>query len=292
MLVGRVLRPHVRVHLDLVELVHAEHPPRVLARRAGLAPEAGRVARVAQRELVRGQDLVHVHPGQRDLGRARQVQVVPLDAVDVDLVRRQEAGSVHRLLADEHRRQHGDETLLDESVEREAVERQLHQREVPDAIDEPGAGEPCGALGVDPTELLGEVEVVERVEGEVARLAPAADLDRVLLVPAVRDGRVGRIRDTVPVLLHRRLRPLELVLERLQLALEPRQLLELLRRRLALQLRARAQLVDLRLQPAPLLVGSHQLVEDLFAALARDRRPERVRIGASGLEVDHAAESR
>ncbi len=47
-------------HLDLVELVHAEDPPRVLARGAGLAAEAAGEARVAQRQLVGGDDLVAV----------------------------------------------------------------------------------------------------------------------------------------------------------------------------------------------------------------------------------------
>ncbi len=51
-LVPARLRRREAEHLDLVELVHAEHPAHVLAVRAGLAPEAGRVARVAQREIV------------------------------------------------------------------------------------------------------------------------------------------------------------------------------------------------------------------------------------------------
>ena len=55
---------------------------------------------------------------------------------------------------------------------------------------------------------------------------------------------------------------------------------------------ARAQVVDLRLEPTPLLVGAHQLVEDLLAALARDRRPDGVRVRAGGPEVNHAVESK
>ena len=164
-----------------------------------------------------------------------------------------------------------------EPVEREAVERELRQREVAEAVGEARAREPRRALHVDPAEPRRDVQVVERLEAEVALLADAADLDGVLLVPAVRHGTVGRVRDEVPVLLHLRLDPVELVLLRLQLALDPGQLLELLRRRLALQLRPRAQLVHLGLEAPPLLVRAQQRVEDLLAALARDRRPEGVR---------------
>src|SRR5439155_18042107 len=44
-----LLRPAVDEHLDLVELVDAEHPARVLPRRARLAAEAGRIAGVVER---------------------------------------------------------------------------------------------------------------------------------------------------------------------------------------------------------------------------------------------------
>ena len=52
MLVARVLGLAVDEHLDLVELVDAEDAARVLAGRAGLAAEAGREARVAERQVV------------------------------------------------------------------------------------------------------------------------------------------------------------------------------------------------------------------------------------------------
>ena len=99
-------------HLDLVELVHAEHAARVLAGGARLAAEVRRVAGVPQRQRVRVEDLAHVHRREPDLGRAGEVELVALDLVDVHLVGRQEAGAVHRLLAHEHRRQHGHEALL------------------------------------------------------------------------------------------------------------------------------------------------------------------------------------
>ena len=80
--------------------------PRVSLPAAPLAAEARRVARVAERERVRIQDLAAVHGRQGHLGRAGEVELVALDPVDVDLLGREEAGAVHRVLADEHGREH------------------------------------------------------------------------------------------------------------------------------------------------------------------------------------------
>src|SRR4029077_3862824 len=55
-------------HLDLVELVNAKDAACVLARRAGLAPEAGRVAGVPLGQIAGVHDLVGVQRGERDLG--------------------------------------------------------------------------------------------------------------------------------------------------------------------------------------------------------------------------------
>src|SRR5581483_3796911 len=77
-LVARGVEGREDEHLHLVELVHAEHPARVHARRARLAPEVRRVARVAQRDRVELEDLAHVHRGETDLRRARQVELVAL----------------------------------------------------------------------------------------------------------------------------------------------------------------------------------------------------------------------
>ena len=101
-----VLGRDVREHLDLVELVHAEDAAGVLAVRAGLAAEAGREARVAQRQLVRVDDLVHVVRRERHLGGADQVEVVLVEVVDVLGGLAEEAGALHRLRADQRRRQH------------------------------------------------------------------------------------------------------------------------------------------------------------------------------------------
>ena len=64
MLVPARLRGREREHLDLVELVDAEHAAEVLAVGTGLSAEAGRVARVPQREGTLVQDLFHVEGRQ------------------------------------------------------------------------------------------------------------------------------------------------------------------------------------------------------------------------------------
>ena len=67
--VARTLREGEEEHLHLVELVHPEDAAGVAPGGAGFTPKAGGVARVAQRELVGGQDLALV---QRRRGRPRR----------------------------------------------------------------------------------------------------------------------------------------------------------------------------------------------------------------------------
>ena len=77
--------------------------------------------------------------GERDLGRAGEEEAVLLELVDVRLLGREEAGADHRLLAHEHRRQHRREPGRGDVIEREAVEREREQRRVADDVAEPRA---------------------------------------------------------------------------------------------------------------------------------------------------------
>src|SRR5205085_10561851 len=74
-------------------------------------------------------------------------------------------------------------------VEREPVEREREQRRVADHVAEAGAGDLRRALHVEAAEL----EVVLRL-GELRRLAPALDLDGVVLGLAVGDRPVRWVR--------------------------------------------------------------------------------------------------
>ncbi len=180
-----------------------------------------------------------------------------------------------------------------EAVEGEAVERELEEGAVAQAVGEAGAGGPRASLHVEPALPLAELEVVERLEAERARLADAAELLGRVLVVAVGRGRVGRVGHAVEQLLPPRLGFGEPRVELLQLRLQRLRLVDLLRgRRLADRLLPGARLVAARRHLAPCRVGLQQLVEGLRRALAGERRPEGLGIVARRAEVDHATESR
>ena len=166
--------------------MHPEHPAGVLARRPGLSPEARREAGVAERQVVGLEDLAHVHPGEGDLRRARQEEVVLLQRVDVRPLGREEARADHRLLAHEHRRQHRHEARLGDVVDREAVEREREQRGVADEVAEPRAGEPRGALELEAADLRASF-----TSSSVVGSPDTAELDGVVLGVAVGRRVVG-----------------------------------------------------------------------------------------------------
>ena len=80
----------------------AEHAARVAPRGARLAPEVGREGGVLERQLLPLEDLAHVQPRQGDLGGAGQEQALVGHFVDLEALRGEEAGPVHRLLPYQH----------------------------------------------------------------------------------------------------------------------------------------------------------------------------------------------
>ncbi len=180
----RVLRSDVGEHLDLVELVHAEDAPGVLAVRTGLAAEAGREARVAQGEAIGVEDLVHVVRRQRHLGRADQVEVVVGEVVDVLGGLAEEARARHGLGTDQGRGEH-----RGEAGRGGLGHRRVHQGELQERTDarqevEARAGDLGAALDVDRAEDLAELQVVlglEALGGEVADRAVRLQRGEVLL---------------------------------------------------------------------------------------------------------------
>ncbi len=152
-----------REHLDLVELVDAEDPPRVLAGGTGLAPEAGRDAGVAARQLAGVEDVAGVEGGERHLGGADQEEVIPLvRLVDHLALAREHPGPVERGLAHQHRWDDRLEALPPNGVDREAHERELHQHQVAEEVGEPSARDLRGLLHLDPAVALAQLEVVAR----------------------------------------------------------------------------------------------------------------------------------
>ena len=103
MLGGGLLRRRDGDQLDLVELVLAEHPARVLARGPGLGAEAGGVRREAHGQLALVDDLARDEVRERHLGR-RDEPVAVGGAEEVVGELRQVAGAERGLVAHEHRR--------------------------------------------------------------------------------------------------------------------------------------------------------------------------------------------
>ena len=201
--------------------------------------------------------------GERDLGRAREVERVGLELVDVRFLGGEEPGPDHRLLADEHGRDHRREAVAREVVEREAVQRHRHERRVADDVPEAGSGQACRPLHLEAADLRVLARLLEH-----GRLAHAPQLDRVVLGEPVGRGGVRGVRYLAERGVALRLGGGELLLGGLQLLLHALQLLELLGRGLALQLRGAAQLVDPRHERAPALVGREQAVEGIRGSLA------------------------
>jgi hypothetical protein len=177
--------------------------------------------------------------------------------------------------------------VLHEVVEREPVEREREQGGVADEVAEAGAGDAGRPLHLE----AAEAGRLDRV-GQVGWLAPAGDLDGVVLRVAVGRRVARRVRDLEQQLVPLDLRGRQLLLGGAELLLHALQLGHLLGRRLALRLRAAAELVHLRHERAPALVGCQQGVERLGRALARERGAEAVRVVARRPQVDHGRESR
>ena len=146
------LRLAEREQLDLVELVHAEHPARVLAGGAGLAAEVRRERRVAERQLRRGSRpcaAPRARPrtcrsGRGRRSRSRRCSTASVGKKPVPYIassRTSTGGSI------------GASPCRDRRVEREAVEREREQRGVADEVAEARAGEPRGALHVEAADL-------------------------------------------------------------------------------------------------------------------------------------------
>ncbi len=155
-----------------------------------------------------------MQPGQRHFGRARQIQVVVVQRVDVPAVGREEARAVHRLLAHQHRRQRRGVPVRVRAVEREAVERHREQRRVAEHEAEARAREPRGALHLEAADL--------RVLGALGPgIAEAAKLLRVLVGRAVGSGGIRRVRDLCDQRVALPLGFRELGLRHAELLLEP-----------------------------------------------------------------------
>ena len=200
-----VLGTHDRDHLDLLELVLAQHPGGVLARAPGLGAEALGVRGHADRQRPRFQDLARDGVGQRHLGSRDQPPAIGgLVAVFGEF--RQLAGAQHRLVAHQHRGPGlGQAVLLDMGVEHELRQRPMQPDHRAAHHHEARARELCGGGEIEPGHGARDLEMLLRREVEAARLAPALDLDIVGLVGAVRHVVERQVGQGQQHLLHLRL---------------------------------------------------------------------------------------
>ena len=265
-----------REHLDLLELVRAEDAARVLARRAGLAPEARREPAVAQRQVVLGQDLAHVQRRQRDLGGADQEQLGRRSRPRRPARGRlgEEARADERLLAHQHRRHDGREALAARACRARTARSRRAAARRRRAGRRSASRRARAALHVD--HRPGQLEVVARLEVEL-RLAAGRHvrtISRVLLAHAVGGALVRQVRQRracavsnsrvglaqrAPRAPSRRVAQLGRAAAISAAASRPARLASPIA--CAARVALGAQLVDLRLQRAPALVEREHLVE-------------------------------
>ena len=162
----------------------AEDAAGVLAGRAGLAPEARRVGRVADRQLGGLEDLVAVEVRDRDLGRRDQVQVVAGDDVHLVFLVGDLAGAARgRRVDDDRRPDLGEAVLAGVDVE-EPVDQGALERGAGALVDrEARAGDLRAARQVDDVERLGDLPVRLALPRRAARRRVGADLALERLTP-------------------------------------------------------------------------------------------------------------
>ena len=180
----RVLEGRVDEHLDLVEPVHPEDAPGVLAVGACLLAVARAERDVTPRQRLDVEDLVGVVCRQRHLRRADEVEVLLRQPVDVIGRLTEEAGAFHRARLDQRRGDHRGESCVARLVHRHVDQRELEVRAGTGQVVEARPGHLGAALDVDGAEPPAQLDVVERLEAlgrEVARRADVLEHGVVVL---------------------------------------------------------------------------------------------------------------
>ena len=115
------------------------------------------------------QNLAGQQAAERDLGRGDQAQVAVGDAVDLRFrAAGNVAGALQDLVAGQVGRDRRREALLHQHVERVALQGQFQQHGLVLEEVEAVAGDLGAAFEVDQIELLGQLDVIERLEVELA----------------------------------------------------------------------------------------------------------------------------
>ena len=190
-------------HLDLVELVLTDDAAGVATGGTGLLAEAGGEGGVAARQGVGVEDLAGVQVGEHDLGGGDQ-EVVARDVIGVVLKLGQLARTEHGLTLDDDGRPPLLEATARVRVEEEVDEGTLQAGAGATENGKAATGELVATLELEDVQIGAQIPVRLKVEVELARGAPAATLDVLVLVLTVRGGlarNVGQVSHEVVLLL-------------------------------------------------------------------------------------------
>ena len=208
----------------------------------------------------------------------------------------QEPAAEHRLLADQHRRDHRDEPPRRQQVERVADERELDLHDVAQQVHEAGPAGSSGSFDVEHAQPLTQLRVVLGLEVEGRGFAVAAHLDGVLVREPVGRRLVGDVRGPGQPVGELGLDPLELGLELLELGRDlghlGDQTLLLLALgtadRLARPVLLRAQLLHADRERAPSLVELQDRVDGVGQVASGEALAESVGVLSDRPDVEHA----
>jgi len=223
----------VAYDLDLVELMYAKEATGVSPRCPGLAPKAGRVGRVPDREVLRFQQLVAMHVRDGHLGRRDRPEVVALRVVRLLGELRQLSGSRERLGVHEIRHAHFDVSVLaGVPVEEEVDKAPLESSTCTDQHRKTGPGDLRPAGKIKDPERLGEFPVRARLEVEDGGVTRRL-LDAIRPFVTGRHVRMGKVGQPDERLLDAALRVAHPLVEDIDLVSEPAHLRDDLGRILA-----------------------------------------------------------
>ena len=179
-LVIAVLGFHDLHQLDLVELMHANHPARAHARRARFRAEARAVGAVVNRKLAGRENLLAMDVRDRRLGRREQIQLAQrglvqtfAHGVSLILKLRKLSHAHHAVAADDvRRRDFGVAVLGRVQIQQELDQRPFQPRAPVRVEQEAAAGKLRPPREVHELERLAQLDVRLGIEGELGLGTP------------------------------------------------------------------------------------------------------------------------
>ena len=191
----RVLRGVDAYDLHLVELMQAVQAAHVLAVRAGLAAEAGRVGAALDGQVLLVEDHVAVDVGDRHLSRRDEVEVVKVGVVHLALLVGQLAGAQSAGLIHHVGRLYLQVAGLAGLIEEESLQRALEAGHLADIYWEAGAGDLHAEVEVHEVVFLQQVPVAQGVRTQLGLHAAFFHYHVVGCVLTLGHVIIGDVRD-------------------------------------------------------------------------------------------------